>query len=79
MIRICWLADHLDKWIHLAQLVGLAGALGTLLVLYDAIQTWISKPKRIWSNLYATALALACLGFLWFVIAGNLLRFSAGY
>jgi len=71
--------DRLDKWILLAQLIGLAGSLGTLVVLYDAIQSWISKRKRIWSRLYATVLALACLGFLWFVFAGNLLRFSTSY
>lgn len=71
--------DRLDKWIYLAQLMGLIGAVGTLVVLYDAIQSWTSKRKRIWSKLYATVLALACLGFLWFVLAGNLLRFTASY
>lgn len=71
--------DRLDKWIYLAQLIGLAGAVGTLVVLYDAFQSWINQRKRIWSKLYATALAMACLGLLWFALAGNLLRFSASY
>lgn len=71
--------DRLDKWILLAQLIGLLGAAGSLIVFYDAIQSWISKRKRIWSRLYASVLALACLGFLWFVLAGNLLRFTTSY
>lgn len=71
--------DRLDKWIFLAQVVGLLGALGTLLVLYDAIQSSLSKGKRIWSKLYSTALAFGCLGFLWFLFAENLLRFTARY
>ena len=48
-------------------------------VLYGAIQSWMGKGKRIWARLYATVLVLACLGFLWFVLAGNLLRFTTSY
>ncbi len=38
-----------------------------------------SSRKRIWAKLYPSILALACLGFLWFVLAGNLLRFTSRY
>ena len=76
---ISMLNDRLDKWIYLAQFCGLIGAVGTLVVLYDAIQSWLSTRRKIWSRLYSTVLALACLGFLWFVFAGNLLRFTSRY
>ena len=69
----------LDKWIYLAQFIGLLGALGTVVVLYDAIKSWFSKNRTIWSRLHATALALACFGFLWFVFVGNLLHFTSSY
>jgi len=42
-------------------------------------QSWTSKRKRIWGKLQATIFVLACLGFLWFAFAGNLLRFSSNY
>jgi fluoride ion exporter CrcB/FEX len=71
--------DGLNKWIYLAQFVGVLGALGTVVVLYDAIHSWLSKGRTIWYKLNATILALACLGLLWFVFVGNLLRFTSKY
>ena len=71
--------DGLDKWIYLAQFIGLLGALGTVVVIYDAIGSWRSTSKSIWAKLYPTVLALSCLGFLWFIFAGNLLHFTSKY
>ena len=71
--------DRLDKWIYLAQFIGVLGAVGTVVVLYDAINSWLSKTRTIWYKLNATLLALSCLGFLWFVFVGNLLRFTSKY
>lgn len=72
-------SDQGNKYFRLIQIVGIVGAVGTLVVLLNAIQSWTSKGTRIWGKLQATALLLACLGFLWFAFAGNLLRFSANY
>ncbi len=71
--------DGLNKWIYLAQFIGVLGAVGTVVVLYDAINAWLSKNRTIWYKLNATILALACLGLLWFVFVGNLLRFTSKY
>jgi hypothetical protein len=71
--------DGLNKWIYLAQFIGVLGAVGTVVVLYDAINSWLSKGRTIWYKLNATILALACLGLLWFVFVGNLLRFTSKY
>jgi CubicO group peptidase (beta-lactamase class C family) len=71
-------SDRGNKYFYLIQVIGVLGAAGTLLVLYNAIHSWAIK-RRIWAKLQATLLALACLGFLWFVFAGNLLRFSSKY
>jgi hypothetical protein len=48
-------------------------------VLLNAIAAWIGKRRRIWGKLQATIMLLACLGVLWFALAGNLLRFSSTY
>lgn len=69
----------LDKWIYIAQFIGVLGALGTVVVLYDAIKSWLDRSRSIWSKLNATILALACLGLLWLVFVGNLLRFTSKY
>ena len=72
-------SDRGNKYFRLIQIVGIIGAVGTLVVLWNAIAAWTSKHKRIWGKLQATIFVLACLGFLWFAFAGNLLRFSSNY
>jgi len=74
-----FLSDRGNTWFHLAQVIGVLGAIGTLMVLYNAIQSWRNREKRIWGKLQATLFVLACLGFLWFAFAGNLLHFSSNY
>jgi hypothetical protein len=72
-------SDAGSMWIRLAQVVGLIAAVGTLVVFYNAVQAWMSGRYRIWGKLEATVLALACLGFLWFVFAGHLLYFTSHF
>jgi hypothetical protein len=66
-------------WFHLIQVVGVAGAVGIVLVLLNAAQAWISKRRRIWGKLQATIFLLACIGLLWFSFASNLLNIRSNY
>jgi hypothetical protein len=72
-------SDRGNTWFHIIQVIGILGAIGTLVVLYNAIKAWVNKRSSIWHRLQATILVLACLGFIWFALAGNLLRFSSTY
>jgi len=72
-------SDRGGRWFHLVQIVGVIGAVGTLVALANAALAWISKRRTIWGKLQATILLLACLGVLWFSFAGNLLHFSSTY
>jgi len=72
-------SDRGNTWFHLIQIFGVLGAIGTLVVLYNAIQSWRNREKRIWGKLQATLFVLVCVGFLWFAFAGNLLHFSSSY
>ena len=83
---ILYATAHLDflsergiLWFHLAQIIGVLGAIGTLAILYNAFHAWTSKRYRIWGKLQASIFALVGLGFLWFVFAGNLLSFSSNF
>lgn len=67
------------KWFYLVQAIGIVGALGTIVALLNALFSWTSKHRRIWGKLGATLMLLACLGLLWFSLAGNLLHFSSTY
>ena len=72
------LSDSGNKWIYLIQTIGILGAVGTLVVVYNAIKSWMGSG-RIWSKLRATVFVLACLGFLWFALVSNLLVFNSNY
>ena len=72
-------SDRGTRWFHLIQIVGIIGAIGTLIVLINAVFTWLGKRWSIWMRLQALILLLASLGVLWFAFAGNLLRFSSTY
>jgi len=71
--------DSGNIWIWLVQSIGVLGAIGTIVVFYNAIYTWTNKRYRIWGKLQATIFALACLGVLWLVFAGHLLSFKSNY
>jgi CubicO group peptidase (beta-lactamase class C family) len=73
------LSDSSNIWIWMIQSIGVLGAIGTLVVFYNAIYTWTSKQYKIFGKLQATIFALACLGVLWLIFAGNLLSFNSNY
>lgn len=79
MTNLDMLCDSGNKWFFMAQAIGVIGVLGTLVVIYNAIRTWMNKDRGIWMKLQSTVFVLACLGFLWFVFAGNLLSFTSTY
>jgi CubicO group peptidase (beta-lactamase class C family) len=72
-------SDSSNIWIWLIQSIGVPGAVGSIVVFYNAIYTWKSKRSQIWEKLQATIFALACLGVLWLVFAGHLLSFNSNY
>lgn len=67
------------KWIYLLQFIGVLGAIGTLLILYNAFRAWTGSQYTIWGKLRATLFVLACLGFLWFAFAANMYHFTSTY
>ena len=72
-------SSHGTKWFHLVQVIGVVGAVGTIVALLNTLFSWTSIHRRIWGKVGATLMLLACLGVLWFSLAGNLLRFSSTY
>lgn len=104
------LNSSIDFKLHLIQVIGLLGALGIIVAVYNAVQVWrtgsspvalkraavasreggndspgadlqVSVPARrwIWSRLSETAIALACIGFTWFVAYWGMLNFNLNF
>jgi hypothetical protein len=68
-----------DPFLYLTQLLGVLGAIGTLLVLFHAFRSWSTAGRWIWSKLFDVALAFACVGFTWFIWHWNLINFNLHY
>lgn len=72
-------SDKGTKWFHVIQVIGIVGAVGTLVVIANTIIVWMNKRRRIWAKLQSIVFLLASLGLLWFAFAGNLLVFRSTY
>ena len=77
--NLLFLNDLGNTWVQISQVIGVLGAIGTLIVLYNAVHTLRSKRYRIWGKLQAILFVLASFGFLWLVLAGNLLSFTSNF
>jgi hypothetical protein len=69
----------LDPILYGIQFTGLLGASGTLLVLFNSIQSWSKTGWWIWTKIFDTLLALSCLAFVWFIWHWNLINFNLKY
>jgi CubicO group peptidase (beta-lactamase class C family) len=68
-----------DIWFHLLQFFGFIGALGGLLILWNAIASWRDQERSLWSKIGDTLIVLAALGYTWFAAYWNMLSFSVHY
>jgi len=71
--------NALAPWIILFGILGVICVLGTILVCANAFRIWSAPNRWIWTKLYETALALACLGLIWFAFTWNLMNFNIHY
>jgi CubicO group peptidase (beta-lactamase class C family) len=72
-------SDKLDLRLNLIQVVGVLGALGTVLVLIACLRSWRDRNLWMWAKAWNLLVLLACLSFAWFVLYWNLLDFNLNY
>ena len=73
------LSERSDLWLRILQVVALMAGLGSVAVIYNSIRCWTDKQRWFWSKIWNTFLALACVGFFWFIYHWNLLNFHLKY
>jgi CubicO group peptidase (beta-lactamase class C family) len=73
------IGPHLEPWIHLLQCVGVAGALGALILVYNALRSGFRRGGWWFSRAHDAAMGVAAVGFVWFVLVWHLLDFSTRY
>ncbi len=69
----------MDPWIVLMMIVGVIGALGSLIAIFYAVRSWAQKETWVWARIFDVALAVACVGFTWFIWHWNLINFNLRY
>jgi CubicO group peptidase (beta-lactamase class C family) len=73
------LGSHGDAKIHLLQIIGVLSGIGTLIAIYAAIKSWSDPAQWRWYKVWNTLVALACVGFFWFLFHWHLLNFNLNY
>lgn len=70
------LSERLNPWLRFVQLIGWLGVLGTLIVLVHLVRSWADRQRGLWSKIGDALIALACVGFVWFVFTWNMLHWN---
>jgi hypothetical protein len=73
------LSARADAKLHAIQVLGLAGALGTLIVFLAFLRSWRDQHLWFWTKVWNLLVLLACVGFVWFSYHWNLLNFNLNY
>jgi CubicO group peptidase (beta-lactamase class C family) len=68
-----------DPFLYILELVGVITTVGTLLMILNALQSWTKAGKWVWAKLFDVGLALASVGFSWFIWHWNLINFNLKY
>lgn len=72
--------NELGPYAMALEAIGVLSILGTLFALIQALHYWSQKDRWIWTKLQETAIALACVGVVWFTWSWNLiLNFNLRY
>lgn len=73
------LSERSDVWLRMLQVIGLSAGFGSFAVIYYSIICWTDKQRWFLSKIWNTFLALACVGFFWFISHWNLLNIHLKY
>jgi CubicO group peptidase (beta-lactamase class C family) len=73
------LTDARDSLFRLIQIVGWLGVLLSIAAIYDGWLAFRHQDHWWWSRLHAVGVAVACVGFVWFLYHWHMLSFSLKY
>jgi len=71
--------NSLPPWIIAFSILGVIGVIGTILVCVNALRSVREPGRWVWTKLHDLALAVACLGLIWFAYTWHLMNFNVHY
>ena len=73
------LSGSADSLFRMIQIVGWIGVIGALFALYNAWLASRESGRWWWGRVHAVVIAIACVGFAWFMVHWHMLNFSLKY
>jgi hypothetical protein len=73
------LSSKNDIWFRILNALALLGAAGAVIAVWNAYRTWKNPERGRLGKFTETAIALACIAYVWILITGNLLFFNLTY
>lgn len=71
--------NSLPPLIVVLGILGLLCSFGTIVVIWNALHSWKTPGRWVWAKLHDLALALACVGLVWFLLAWKLMNFNLNF
>jgi hypothetical protein len=71
-------SDKTDIWILLWEILGVIAAAGVLIVVYYAVRCW-AEGRWVWTRIFETAIALACVIFVFLAVRWHMINFNLNY
>jgi len=68
-----------DLKIHFLQILGVLTGFGALIAIFSALVSWRDTHQWLWYRIWNALLAVACVGFFWFIYHWHLLNFHLNY
>ena len=73
------LSEHFDGRLHLLQVVGLIGLIGSFVSICYCIYSWAANSVWIWTRIWNTLLLVACIGYIFFLLNWHMLNLHLNY
>ena len=71
--------NSLPRWVIIFGLLGVLCSIGAIYVLWNAFRSWSTSGRWIWAKVHDLALAIACLGLVWFLLNWKLMNFNVHF
>ncbi len=76
---IAMLSSNFNTKLHMLQVIGVLGVLGTVVAINYCLRSWSDSGLWFWTKVWNTLLMLACIGYTFFLLNWHSLNFRLNY
>ena len=71
--------NSLARWVIIFGLLGVLCSIGAIYVVFNAFRSWRISGRWILAKVHDLALAIACIGLVWFLLNWKLMNFNVHF